>query len=116
MKTKMWEEVANKITISRVAGAGLGVFAKRSIKQGENLFEERPLILIEAIVKHQDIPWSEKCGYLRRKVQSLSSNERKQYYDLHDCKKDGGNIYRQGFYILVPDEGPRSQLPKKNRK
>ena len=92
MKTKMWEEVANKITISRVAGAGLGVFAKRSIKQGENLFEERPLILIEAIVKHQDIPWSEKCGYLRRKVKSLSSNERKQYYDLHDCKKAESNI------------------------
>ena len=24
-------------------------------------------------------------------------------------------IYKQGFYILVPDEGPRSQLPTINR-
>ena len=24
-------------------------------------------------------------------------------------------IFKQGFYILVPDEGPRSQLPTINR-
>ena len=84
-----------KITISRVPGAGLGLFAKRSIEQGEHLFEERPLILIEAFVKHQDIPWSEKCSYLRRKVKGLSSNERKQYYNLHDCKQAEGKIDSQ---------------------
>ena len=66
-----------KITISRVPGAGLGLFAKRSIEQGEHLFEERPLILIEAFVKHQDIPWSEKCEYLRRKVKRFALKTRK---------------------------------------
>lgn len=89
----MFEEKGNQtIRISRVPGAGLGVFARRSIKQGEDLFEERPLVVIEAFLKEQCIPWAEKCAYLRKKVKGLSSKERKQYYELHDCKQAEGNL------------------------
>ena len=93
MTIEMYEEVANrKLRISKVAGAGVGVFAKESIELGEDLFEERPLVIIEAFVKQQCISWSEKCDYLRKKVKGLPSNERKQYYQLHDCKQAEGKI------------------------
>ena len=89
----MYEEVANqKLGISKVPGAGLGVFAKDSIEFGEDLFEERPLVIIEAFVKQHSISWSEKCDYLRKKVKGLPSNERKQYYQLHDCKRAEGKL------------------------
>ena len=89
----MFEEIENQtIRISKVPGAGLGVFAKRSIKRGEILFEERPLVVIEAFLKEKCIPWAEKCAYLRKKVKGLSSKERKQYYELHDCKQSEGKV------------------------
>ena len=89
----MYEEVANqKLGISKVPGAGLGVFAKDSIEFGEDLFEERPLVIIEAFVKQQCISWSEKCDYLRKKVKRLPSNQQKQYYQLHDCKRAEGKL------------------------
>ena len=89
----MFEEMGNQtIRISRVPGAGLGIFARRSIKLGEDLFEERPLVIIEAFLKEQCIPWAEKCDYLSKKVKGLSPKERQQYYDLHDCKQAEGKI------------------------
>ena len=91
----MFEETGHPtIRISRVPGAGLGVFAKRSIKGGEDLFEERPLLVIEAFLKEQCIPWAKKCAYLRKKIKGLSLKERKQYYELHDCKQAEGNLKR----------------------
>ena len=97
----MYEEVANqKLGISKVPGAGLGVFAKDSIEFGEDLFEERPLVIIEAFVKQQYISWSEKCDYLRKKVKGLPSNERKQYYQLHDCKQSEGKLHHQEHLML----------------
>ena len=89
----MFEAGPNKtIKISKVPGAGLGLYAKRSIGRGEILFEESPLVLIEASVKHQSISWSRKCSYLRKKVKKLTSNERQEYYDLHDCKQTEGRV------------------------
>lgn len=76
-----------KFRVSIVSGSGLGLVATRSIQQSELLFEEEPLVLIEAFLKHQDIPWTDKCDYLKKKVNKLSPGKRKQYFDLHDCKK-----------------------------
>ena len=95
--------------VVKIANAGFGVEALRDLQAGEILLTEKPLIVVEAGIKDENISWREKVQYLQRKVSNLPKKKQKMFMSLHDCKQEDGKgksisgIFRTNNFALGPD-------------
>jgi len=89
-------------------GKGCGVVAVRDISPGELIIAETPLLLLPWWVRHSFFPGREKKIYLERCVKDFNSDQRKQFFQLHDSKvgeneeKTIDGIWRTNNFALGP--------------
>ena len=96
-----------------IPGKGCALLAARDIKPGETILKESPLIVVPWWIRHSMFPAKEKKDWLTKAVRELTSDQRRNFFELHDSKvgekdpKTIDGIWRTNNFALGPS-GPKS--------